>query len=147
MLDHSLRHFKRELNNAMDNVLDFRRICKKYFLTKAPGEMDSDEEMLLAYDDGGIDGGPTGSRAHRRSKQANEGMGLLKVSSNQFGDNLKACLQELTTVRKRFKHTMAILMKGLSITERRAGDIKFLNEAFVRFNFNFYYRADTSSRV
>ena len=77
MLDHSLRHFKRELNNAMDNVLDFRRICKKYFLTRAPGDMDSDEEMLLAYDDGGIDGGPTGSRAHRRSKQANEGMAVM----------------------------------------------------------------------
>ena len=47
MLDHTLRHFKRELNNAMDNVLDFRRICKKYFLYRGAGEEDSDEEMAI----------------------------------------------------------------------------------------------------
>ena len=66
-------------------------------------------------------------------------MGLLKVNSPDFMANLQIFIQELTTVRKRFKQTMKILMKGLSITENRAGDIKFLNEAFIRFNFNNYY--------
>ena len=46
MLDHTLRYFKRELNNAMESVLDFRRICKKYFLYRGVGEEDSDEEMF-----------------------------------------------------------------------------------------------------
>ena len=42
---------------------------------------------------------------------------------------------------------MQILMKGLSITENKAGDIKFLNEAFIRFNFNYYYHADLSAPI
>ena len=47
MLDHTMRYFKREMNSAMENVLDFRKICKKYLLCKARnGEDDSDDDML-----------------------------------------------------------------------------------------------------
>ena len=74
-------------------------------------------------------------------------MGLLKVANADFMATLKSCSKELQTVRHRFKHTMQILMKGLSITENKAGDIKFLNEAFIRFNFNYYYHADISAPI
>ena len=92
MLDHSLRHFKRELNNAMDNVLDFRRICKKYLLNKASGDhnLDSDEEMLT-YDNTGFGGGQT-CRGPARKRYEREGVGLLKVHSPDFTDRLKECL-------------------------------------------------------
>jgi len=40
---------------------------------------------------------------------------------------------------------MNILMRGLSITENQMGDIKFLSEAFIRFNFNYYYHAEGGS--
>ena len=81
MLDHSLRHFKRELNNAMDNVLEFRRICKKYFLCKVPGDNeDSDDEMLYGAAGTGT-GKYRGSRLRRYEK---EGMGLLKVGNADF---------------------------------------------------------------
>ena len=114
MLDHTLRHFKTELNTAMDNVLEFRRICKKYFLCRVPGEDDSDDELMM-HDDGR--GAGSGLRGHKRRRFEQEGMGLLKVATSDFMPNLKKCQQELTTVRQRFKHTMNILMRGLSITE------------------------------
>ena len=101
LLDHTLRHFKRELSNAMENVLEFRRICKKYFLSRQPGEDLSDDEDM---------------ERNRQRRYEAEGMGLLKVESGDFMANLKKCVQELSTVRQRFKHTMQILMKGLSIT-------------------------------
>ena len=72
-------------------------------------------------------------------------MGALKVANQDFIHNLKLCIQELATVRGRFKHTMQILMKGLSITENKAGDIKFLSEAFIRFNFNYFYHNDITA--
>ena len=139
MLDHTLRHFKRELNNAMDTVLDFRRICRKYFLCKVPGEEDSDDELFY----GGSSG--VGNKGNMRRRYEKEGMGALKVANQDFIHNLKLCVQELATVRARFKHTMQILMKGLSITENKAGDIKFLSEAFIRFNFNNFYLGDIAA--
>ena len=43
MLDVKYRYMRRELNNIMTNVLEFRRICKKYFLCN---EDDFDGEGL-----------------------------------------------------------------------------------------------------
>ena len=88
MLDHTLRHFKRELNNAMDNVLDFRRICKKFFLCKVPGEDDSDEEVEY----GGDNMTGRNNRGRRLRRYEKEGMGLLKVENNDFMPNLKKCI-------------------------------------------------------
>ena len=144
MLDHTLRHFKRELSTAMENVLEFRRICKKYFLCKVADEADSEDE-LMEYGDGGR-GNNSCTRGPQRRRYEREGMGLLRLHSSDFLANLKLCIQELTTVRQRFKHTMNILVKGLAITENNRGDIKFLSEAFIRFNFNFYYHAEGGSR-
>ena len=91
MLDHTLRHFKRELNNAMDNVLDFRRICKKYFLYRAAGEAeDSDEEMMSLFH-----GGSGNTRGSRMRKYEREGMGLLKVANADFMATLRQCAKEL----------------------------------------------------
>ena len=139
MLDHTLRYFKRELNTAMDNVIEFRRICKKYFLCKVPGEEDDDDEAMEGRS-------ATGLQGSKRRRNEREGMGLLKVTSPDFMGNLRLCVQELVTVRTRFKHTMQILMKGLSITENNRGDIKFLSEAFIRFNFNYFYHTEGGSR-
>lgn len=71
MLDKSLNSLRKELNNAMDNVLEFRRICKKYFLCKLPGDLDSDEDDMM------VEGrGATASvRGSRRRKFEREGMG------------------------------------------------------------------------
>ena len=44
MLDSTLKRFKTELNTAMENVLEFRRIIKKYFLC-FEAEEDSDEDL------------------------------------------------------------------------------------------------------
>ena len=139
MLDQSKRNFKRELNTAMENVLDFRKIVKKYFLCKVAGEEDSDEELL--YSEAGS-GGLKGSRMRRYEQ---EGMGLLKVANPHFMSNLKNCFSELTTVRTRFKHTMNILMRILSNIESRSGDMRFLKEIYIRFNFNYYYHAEAQS--
>ena len=35
---------------------------------------------------------------------------------------------------------MVILMRAMELTENKAGEIKYLNEAFIRLNFNYYYR-------
>lgn len=47
MLDKSLNSLRKELNNAMENVLEFRRITKKYFLCKVPGDSDSDDDEMM----------------------------------------------------------------------------------------------------
>ena len=56
--------------------------------------------------------------------------------------NLRSCIQDLTTVRQRFRHTMQIIMKGLAITENASSETRHLGEAFIRFNFNYYYHAE-----
>ena len=38
MLDQKFRYMRREFNNVIDNVLEFRRICKKYLLCKDVGK-------------------------------------------------------------------------------------------------------------
>ena len=74
----------------MDNVLDFRRICKKYFLYRAPNDAsDSDEEMSQFH------GGSGNTRGSRMRKYEREGMGLLKVASADFMATLKQCAKEL----------------------------------------------------
>mmetsp|Transcript_27372 Transcript_27372/g.34026 ORF Transcript_27372/g.34026 Transcript_27372/m.34026 type:complete len:98 (-) Transcript_27372:166-459(-) len=97
MLDKTLNSLRKELNNAMENVLSFRRICKKFFLCKVPGEViDSDEEMMGEEGRGREISGPRGPR---RRKFEQEGMGLLRVGSSDFMTNLRACTQEMTNVR------------------------------------------------
>ena len=59
--------------------------------------------------------------------------------SPQFMQNLTLCNQELATLKQRFDLTMNILMRALALTENKAGEIKFLNEAFIRLNFNYFY--------
>ena len=143
MLDKTLNSLRKELNNAMANVLEFRRICKKYFLCKVPGfDLDSDDEM----EEHGRGREISGPRGRRRIKFEQEGMGLLRLDSPQFMKHLRECLQDLSTVRQRFKHTMAIIMKGLSITENATSETKFLSEAFIRFNFNYYYHTEGGQR-
>ena len=86
ILDHTLRQFKKELNNAMDTVLDFRRICRKYFLCKVPGEEDSDDELIY--------GGPgmAGNKGNLQRRYEKEGMGALKVANQDFIHNLNLCV-------------------------------------------------------
>ena len=91
MLDKSLNSLRKELNNAMANVLEFRRICKKYFLCKVAGDMmDSDDEMLGEEHGRGRE--ISGPRGRRRIKFEQEGMGLLRVDSPQFMASLRGCL-------------------------------------------------------
>ena len=121
---------RRELGNLMNHVLEFRNLCKKYLLTSAEGELPDDDDVIS---DGGRYGVP-----NRRSVEK-LGMGLLKVNSPQFMQNLTLCNQELATLKQRFDLTMNILMRALALTENKAGEIKFLNEAFIRLNFNYFY--------
>ena len=76
----------------------------------------------------------------RRYEQ--EGMGLLKVAKHDFMHNLGECKKDLSEVRKRFTHTMKILMRILSDFEKLAGDMRFMKEIYIRFNFNHYYHAE-----
>ena len=149
MLHPKFKYMRRELTNVQNCVLEFRRLCIKYLLSKPPSEAakqmpgstdtfnnapdqgSDDDDVLLA------DGGYTGTSNRKRVEQ--EGMGLLKVHSPDFMGNLKLCSQELKTLRKRFNLTMEILMRALALTENKAGEIKHLNEAFIRFNFNYFY--------
>lgn len=82
MLDKSLNALRKEINNAMENVLDFRRICKKYFFCKLPGDPDSDEEELRG----------SGIRGSHRMKFESEGMGQLRVTNSDFMANLRLCV-------------------------------------------------------
>ena len=149
MLHPKFKYMRRELGNVMSCVLEFRKVCVKYLLSKpssdaarqmpgsaetfsnAPDWESDDEDVLLS------DGGRTGISNRKRIEQ--EGMGLLKVQSPEFMANLKLCSQELKTLRQRFNLTMEILMRALALTENKAGEIKHLNEAFIRFNFNYFY--------
>lgn len=65
--------------------------------------------------------------------------GLLKVNSRDYMEVQNQFCSELSIVRKRFKKTMQILMKGMSSTVGKTSDVNYLSEAYVRFNFNNYY--------
>ena len=91
MLHPKFKYMRRELSNVMNCVLEFRKICIKFLLSKPPSdaakqmpastdtfsngpdlESEDDDEVLS-------DGGYTGIRNRKRVEE--EGMGLLKVHS------------------------------------------------------------------
>ena len=121
----------------MDAALDFRRITKKYFLCKLPGDIDSDDDDMME------DRGPAaGVHGAKRRKFERDGMGQLRVANSNFMANLKSLIEELNETRRRFRHTMQIIMKGLAITENTHSETRHLGEAFIRFNFNYYYHQE-----
>ena len=70
--------------------------------------------------------------------------------SKDFNENLRLCREEFMTLQKRFKLTMDILMRALSQTKNKRGEVKFLDEAYIRLNFNNFYmdarRQDAAGR-
>lgn len=120
-LDHYMWVVKKEVSGLMETVMDFRKLCKKYLHSYIDRDDDSDEEM-------------DGSKHNRHQKE-----GLLKVNSRDYIETQTIFYQDLSTVRKRFKKTMQILMKGMSSTVGKTSDVNYLSEAYVRFNFNNYY--------
>ena len=67
-------------------------------------------------------------------------MGLLKVHHPNFLTFRKECSRELKVLMSKYKATMIVMMKALQMSQQKAGEISFLNEAYIRLNFNQYYR-------
>ena len=90
MLHQKFKYMRRELGNLMNYALEFRKLCKKYLLTSAQDEISDDDDVMS-------DGGRYGVPNRRHVEKV--GMGLLKVNSPQFMQNLTKCTQELNTLK------------------------------------------------
>jgi hypothetical protein len=67
-----------------------------------------------------------------------EDTSLLNLSSLQFSDRLKACRQELQTLVNSHRTRMQLLTALLKKYTKK-GVFNYLNEAFIRFNYNSFY--------
>jgi hypothetical protein len=100
--------------------LDFRSLCKRYFLnnTQNADSEDSDDELT-----------------HGSGKDDTT---LLNLESLQFADRYNKCKKEFEQLvnshRTRMKVLTALLKK-----HTKKGVYNYLNEAFIRFNFNNFY--------
>ena len=66
------------------------------------------------------------------------GRGLLRIDSIKFMDNVEQCQVELNDIRSKFKMYMQFLVDTLKKYTKK-GVYSYLDEAFIRFNFNSYY--------
>ena len=63
---------------------------------------------------------------------------LLDLDSTQFMERYKSCRSEFEIISGRHKHMMIVLMKNLEKNSKQ-GVLNYLNEVYVRLNFNQYY--------
>jgi len=110
MLDRQGKNYYMGLSTVLQCVLDFRSICKNYFLRRVDEDDDefSDEDDEFEYADS-LD-----RKVESKQRIAErEGLGLLKVASSDFMTHAQLCNQELNTLKIRFEQTMGILMQQL----------------------------------
>jgi hypothetical protein len=119
LLDGKSKNFLELILNILQVTLDFRVLVKKYLIPSCSlgnrDEDDSDNEN------------PTDKSSC-----------LFDLESLQFMDKYKECRRELDILKEKHTLRMKHLIQGLNKYTKK-GIFNYLNEAFIRFNFNQYY--------
>ncbi len=115
LLDSKSRNFQDLVSSLLQLGLDFRSLCKKYFLhseTKADSD-DSEDELQ-------------------------QNTNLFNIDSIDFVENYLKCRQEFQLIVNKHRNKMILLTAGLK-KHTKTGVLNYLNEAYIRFNYNNYY--------
>jgi hypothetical protein len=116
LLDAKSKNFLELILNILQVTLDFRTLIKKYLICSlSDDDDDSDNEN------------PT-----------DKSSSLFNLESLQFMDKYKECRRELDILKEKHTLRMKHLIQGLNKYTKK-GIFNYLNEAFIRFNFNQYY--------
>jgi hypothetical protein len=115
LLDGKSKNFLELILNILQVTLDFRTLVKKYLICSLSDDDDSDNEN------------PT-----------DKSSSLFNLESLQFMDKYKECRRELDILKEKHTLRMKHLIQGLNKYTKK-GIFNYLNEAFIRFNFNQYY--------
>jgi hypothetical protein len=115
LLDAKSKNFLELILNILQVTLDFRTLIKKYLICSLSEDDDSDNEN------------PT-----------DKSSSLFNLESLQFMDKYKECRRELDILKEKHTLRMKHLIQGLNKYTKK-GIFNYLNEAFIRFNFNQYY--------
>jgi hypothetical protein len=115
LLDAKSKNFLELILNILQVTLDFRTLIKKYLICSLSDDDDSDNEN------------PT-----------DKSSSLFNLESLQFMDKYKECRRELDILKEKHTLRMKHLIQGLNKYTKK-GIFNYLNEAFIRFNFNQYY--------
>jgi hypothetical protein len=114
LLDAKSKNFLELILNILQVTLDFRTLIKKYLICSLSDD-DSENEN------------PT-----------DKSSSLFNLDSVQFMDKYKECRRELDILKEKHTLRMKHLIQGLNKYTKK-GIFNYLNEAFIRFNFNQYY--------
>eukprot|EP00347_Sterkiella_histriomuscorum_P006822 403351300 len=136
--------------------LNFRELCLKYLIrsegqsgqfkdSKMPNYNNDGDSSDLS-DDLGLNNLSrdededeySGSNRDKEAYYQQYGRGLLRVDSIKFMDRIEECQVELNELRSKFQTYMQILIENLKKYTKK-GVFSYLDEAFIRFNFNNYY--------
>jgi hypothetical protein len=115
LLDAKSKNFLELILNILQVTLDFRTLIKKYLICSLNDDDDSENEN------------PT-----------DKSSSLFNLESLQFMDKYKECRRELDILKEKHTLRMKHLIQGLNKYTKK-GIFNYLNEAFIRFNFNQYY--------
>jgi hypothetical protein len=115
LLDAKSKNFLELILNILQVTLDFRTLVKKYLICSLSDDEDSENEN------------PT-----------DKSSSLFNLESLQFMDKYKECRRELDILKEKHTLRMKHLIQGLNKYTKK-GIFNYLNEAFIRFNFNQYY--------
>jgi hypothetical protein len=115
LLDAKSKNFLELILNILQVTLDFRTLIKKYLICSLSDDDDSENEN------------PT-----------DKSSSLFNLESLQFMDKYKECRRELDILKEKHTLRMKHLIQGLNKYTKK-GIFNYLNEAFIRFNFNQYY--------
>ncbi|TNV71835.1 hypothetical protein FGO68_gene5096 [Halteria grandinella] len=126
-LDSKSKNVLDMISDLLKIPLEFRQLCKKYLL---PSTQQEDSES--SGDD------ETANKSIGKLGVSSTDQSLLNLESLQFVDRFNRCKQEFEQMvnshRTRMKLLTAILKKYT-----KKGIFNYLNEAFIRFNFNSFY--------
>ena len=98
--------------------LDFRALVKKYLVPTTSSSLDDSDDS--------------------DTENKTSGDSLFNYDSLQFMDRYNECRQELDSLKEKHSLRMKHLNQGLKKYTKK-GIFNYLNEAFIRFNFNHYY--------
>lgn len=118
LLDSKSKNFLDLITNLLQISLDFRTLVKKHLLSSNSHSTEDDNDDLE------IDNKNDAS--------------LLNYESVSFMDRYNECKTQLDMLKSKHRLRMQHLNQGLKKYTKK-GIFNYLNEAFIRFNFNHYY--------
>ena len=119
LLDTKSKNFLELILNILQVTLDFRTLVKKYLIPSysLADKDDDDSDNEISED---------------------KSSSLFNLESLKFMDNYNECQRELNILKEKHALRMKHLIQGLNKYTKK-GIFNYLNEAFIRFNFNQYY--------